>query len=315
MNIGRLPGEYEASCLNRAYHTQADFPRHLSASSYRYLINLPLILHLPSLHSFVVHAGLLPHDPLKALEDPSQPLLLADTTLNTSTTDLSSSRSSEELSIIRDVPQNTVPWNLINMRSVRTKGKKKGQPTKSSKKGTPWSKLWKKQMARCRGPGAWSAEDLVTEEWEDDDDVEVEDQDDLETRFVPRDDDDNEDDDEDDDNEDDLDESSMKCSPVTVIYGHAGKSLSPHDRQSMLTFAAGRGLDIKPFSKGIDTGCVVSTDPILAPVLEVEIDQMQYGKKLTALILGDRGDLKGKSVRLGDEHGILVSESCKKRGY
>lgn len=40
----------------------------------------------------------------------------------------------------------------------------------------------------------------------------------------------------------------------------------------------------------------------------------QYGKKLTALILGDH-KLKGKAVRVGDEHGILVSESCKKHGY
>jgi hypothetical protein len=40
----------------------------------------------------------------------------------------------------------------------------------------------------------------------------------------------------------------------------------------------------------------------------------QYGKKLTTLILGDhRG--KGKSVRVGDERGILVSESCKEHGY
>lgn len=158
---------------------------------------------------------------MKALEDPSQPLLLADTTLNISSTDLLSSRASEELSIIRDVPQNTVPWNLINMRSVRTKGKKKGEPTKSSKKGTPWSKLWKKQMARCSGPGAWPTEGLETEEWEEED-GEVEDQDDLKSRFIARDDDEDADDDDDDD---DIDESSMKCSPVTVIYGHAGESV------------------------------------------------------------------------------------------
>lgn len=198
-----------------------DTSRHLSGSSYRYLTELPLVLHLPSLHSFVVHAGLLPHNPLKALEDASQPLLIADTTANDTSTDiLSSSRASEELSIIRDVPQNTVPWNLINMRSIRTKGKKKGQPTKSSNKGTPWSKLWKKEMARCRGPGAWQVEDLLTEEWEEND-VEVDENDELEDRIEARD----EDEDEEHGLEDGVEESGLKCSPVTVIYGHAGRSI------------------------------------------------------------------------------------------
>jgi hypothetical protein len=196
--------------------------RHLSKSSYKYLLELPLVLHFPSLHTFVVHAGLLPHDPLKALSDPDQPLYAADTTLNTS------SRSSEELSILRDVAQNTVPWNLINMRSVRTKGKKKGEPTKSSKKGKPWSKLWNKQMSRCKGPGLWEEAELKAEDWEDHDEEAGE-----EDRAVKR--------DSETEDEDEVDEQGLKCSPVTVIYGHA----------------AGRGLDIKPFSKGIDTGCVV----------------------------------------------------------
>lgn len=152
---------------------------------------------------------MLPHNTLKALDDPTQPLLSADTvSSNTSLVEVASSRSNEELSILRDVPQNTVPWNLINMRSIKTKGKKKGEPTKSSKKGTPWSKVWKKQMARCTGPGAWSAEDLLGEEWEED---EAEDEEDR-TVAIERDDD------------DDVEESSLKCSPVTVIYGHAGMS-------------------------------------------------------------------------------------------
>lgn len=164
------------------------------------------------------------------------------------------------------------------MRSVRTKGKKKGQPTKSSKKGTPWSKLWKKQMARCKGPGAWSAEDMLTEEWEEEE-ADVEDQDDLETRFLPRDDDENGDGDDDDDDED-LDESSMKCSPVTVIYGHAGKSSSGIEYRSQLTLAAGRGLDIKPFSKGIDTGCVVSQSPLSRRLLESKLNTSSTARSL-----------------------------------
>jgi hypothetical protein len=184
----------------------------MSKSSYDYLLNLPLVLHFPSLHTFVVHAGLLPRDPLKALSETSQPLFAADTTMNAS-----SSRSSEELSILQDIPQNTVPWNLINMRSIRTKGKHKGEPTKSSKKGKPWSKVWNKQMARCTGPGAWANwADLLSETWEDtEEDV------DQEAEVERRDDDLEGVDDE------DVEIEKLKCSPVSVIYGHAGKSHEP----------------------------------------------------------------------------------------
>lgn len=226
--------------------------RYLSTSSYKYLLELPLVLHFPSLHTFVVHAGLLPHDPLKALSEPSQPLSIADTTLN-----ISSSRSSEEISILHDIPQNTVPWNLINMRSVRTKGKRKGEPTKSSSKGKPWSKLWNKQMGRCRGPGAWeNLADLEAETWEDaEEDVSQQDEGDRR-----RDDDDSDDDDE------DIEEDSLKCSPVTVVYGHAGEWLMV-SKEMRLTHTAGRGLDIKPFSKGIDTGCVVCASTFVSAVL------------------------------------------------
>jgi hypothetical protein len=155
-------------------------------------------------------------------------LFTADTTLKNP-----NSRTSEELSILHNVAQNTVPWNLINMRSVRTKGKRKGEPTKSSKKGKPWSKLWNKQMGRCRGPGLWEDQaELEAETWEEADEDAAQ-KDEVEQR------------DDDDESEDEVDEEALRCSPVSVIYGHA----------------AGRGLDIKPFSKGIDTGCVVSADP------------------------------------------------------
>lgn len=271
MNIGRLPG---ASLIDLSGPLLTH--RHLTPSSYKYLLELPLVLHFPSLHTFVVHAGLLPHDPLKALSDTEQPLFSADTTLNNP-----NSRTSEELSILHNVAQNTVPWNLINMRSVRTKGKRKGEPTKSSKKGKPWSKLWNKQMGRCRGPGIWEDEaELDSETWEEDEEDVVQD-DELGRR------------DDEDEEDDEVEEEALKCSPVTVIYGHA----------------AGRGLDIKPFSKGIDTGCVVSKTFKSGSPADV-----QYGKKLTALILGDHHE-KGKSVRVGDERGVLVSESCKEHGY
>ena len=62
--------------------------------------------------------------------------------------------------------------------------------------------------------------------------------------------------------------------------------------------AAGRGLDIKKFSKGLDTGCV-------------------YGHQLTAMIFGDLGGLdqvegKPNKVRIGEERGVLIDLECEK---
>jgi hypothetical protein len=76
---------------------------------------------------------------------------------------------------------------------------------------------------------------------------------------------------------------------------------------------AGRGLDIKKYSKGLDSGCVVSqtTDPAN------DADGcVQYGKQLTALVLGDvksTRDIKGaKSVRVGSKKGVLIDIECDK---
>ncbi|KAG8918193.1 hypothetical protein FRC00_012764 [Tulasnella sp. 408] len=78
----------------------------------------------------------------------------------------------------------------------------------------------------------------------------------------------------------------LPCYPTTVIYGHAAK----------------RGLDLKRWSKGIDTGCV-------------------YGRRLTALIFGDpkhkdlddAGDEEElEEVRFGDSSKArVVSVKCR----
>ncbi|WVR04508.1 hypothetical protein IAU60_001512 [Kwoniella sp. DSM 27419] len=247
--------------------------RTLPKGLYLYLLDLPLVLHLPSLHTLVVHAGVLPSDPLQPPSSKVQPLVQ----FSNLTTDLpiDTVRNSEEVSILFDIPQNTVPWNLLNMRGVYTKGKKKGKVTKSGKKGSPWSDVWKKQMSRCTGAGQWTVEhgQLTDETLQDAEDQEV-DEDDTgrpEARQKPgtpaalE--------------AEESETAPLGCSPVTVIYGHA----------------AGRGLDIKPFSKGLDTGAV-------------------YGRQLTALVLGDLKGLEGKMVRVGDHQGILVSEECGKGG-
>ena len=190
----------------------------MSKDQYIYLVDLPLSLHIPSLHTFIIHAGILPVNPLKSVSDPSQPLVIADETDSVSS---EAARLKEELSLMFDIPQNNDPWTLINMRSVYTKGKKKGQITKSTKKGTPWSEIWQSEMSRCIGKGSHLDE---TDDHDLSEDITGE------GKSTSR------------KGKGKGKHGELECSPVTVIYGHA----------------AARGLDIKFFSKGIDTGCVVS---------------------------------------------------------
>lgn len=48
--------------------------RHMSDEQYRYLLSLPLVLHIPSLHTLVAHAGILPVDPERSVTSKHQPL-------------------------------------------------------------------------------------------------------------------------------------------------------------------------------------------------------------------------------------------------
>lgn len=222
-----------------------------------YLMSLPLVLHVPHLHFFVVHAGLLPSDPRLSPTDPRQPLahppatdgrkddmtilasgsgirnghyeydndeiipsplrfqLHAQSSMlhaskkssqhRNSAASIEDRRALQESAILVDVPQNRDPWAVLNMRGVT----KKNKVTRDGDKGTPWSKIWNKQMSRCRG---FDGEDELN----------------------------------------DFKKSgyALPCRPTTVVYGHA----------------ATRGLDVKRWSMGLDTGCL-------------------YGRRLTALVL------------------------------
>ena len=318
--------------------------RSLTDKQYQYLLSLPLALHIPSIHSVIVHAGLVPYDLHKSPNDPSQPLIIADkeaskgheasefdeadtakeggetdwsqyadddsdapishsdgqegdkpdahghgrpatprpakgpstdahghghsSALDVSSwidddadapsllsrgksriprdrDDQSQSRLNTELAILTHLPQNRAPYTLTDMRSLYTHGKKRGKITKSSKKGQPWAEVWNGQMGRCEGVGRWgwgeeSGEGVDVEYARDGDE-------------------------EGDGGEGEVEGESKKglrCSPFTVIYGHAGEYIcEPHGCgygwRGVLMMIAGRGLDIRPFSKGIDTGCVV----------------------------------------------------------
>lgn len=188
--------------------------RDMSQAQYEYLVSLPVVLHIPSAHTFIVHAGLLPYDPTREQTNRRQPLSHIPSAMShfrggtipkgwgsgsEIEKDIEHLRLLQELGILHDVPQNTDPWVKQNMRSVT----KNNKVTKSSKKGTPWSDIWNGAMGRCAGYGldVWGDEFSLKNQRR---------------------------------------EHALPCRPATVIYGHA----------------ASRGLDIKRWSIGTDTGCV-----------------------------------------------------------
>ena len=105
-----------------------------------YLVSLPLVLHIPLLHAFVVHAGILPLDPRHSVTSLRQPLShvpsleTSETRRNVPVYESRESevhdkvtreklRSAQERAVLSDVPQNNEPWNLLNMRGIE-KGSK-----------------------------------------------------------------------------------------------------------------------------------------------------------------------------------------------
>ncbi len=92
----------------------------MSKSDYEYLLSLPLVLHLPSEHAFLVHAGLLPYDPTLPITSNQQPLShwprIPSRVLQNSIPAL---RNAQELAILKDIKQNTNPWVVLNMRNLR----------------------------------------------------------------------------------------------------------------------------------------------------------------------------------------------------
>ncbi len=212
----------------------------------QFLYSLPLVIHIPSEHFFLAHAGLLPYDPRKAADDKHQPLAHTpeadeeddedeDDDYEYPTVDVGSSsrpvlrtglhdgvdelRVLQEHALLEDIPHNRDPWVILNIRSVR----KDGTVTRRSNKGTPWAKVWNNQMKRCAG---FTGADVTTTNASSID------------HFASGED------------EDTKKEKELPCYPSTVVYGHA----------------AARDLDVRRWTLGLDTGCL-------------------YGRRLTALVL------------------------------
>jgi hypothetical protein len=92
----------------------------MSKKDYEYLLSLPLVLHIPSEHAFLVHAGLLPYDPTLSITSKRQPLAhlpkFPSGHLAPSLPDL---RNAQELAILDDIKQNSNPWVVLNIRNLR----------------------------------------------------------------------------------------------------------------------------------------------------------------------------------------------------
>ncbi|KAF8806977.1 Metallo-dependent phosphatase [Phlegmacium glaucopus] len=207
--------------------------RDMSAAEFQYLLDLPLRLYVPSAHVFIVHAGLLPSDPRYPSYDARrQPLarvpVLEGTDLDASKPNKTSKkveklRNLQEIAVLTQIPQNLIPWVLLNMKGV----KKNGKISKKTNVGTPWSDLWKQEMDSCVGYDTELVDDAVNG----------------------------------DDKEISGSKQALPCYPSTVVYGHA----------------AARGLDLKRWTIGLDSGCA-------------------HGRKLSALVIGGTEDKPRRNV-------------------
>ncbi|KAI1797212.1 hypothetical protein LXA43DRAFT_983265 [Ganoderma leucocontextum] len=219
--------------------------RDMTREHAQFLYSLPLVIHVPSEHFFVAHAGLLPYDPRKASDNKHQPLAHTpssdeehqedDDDYEYPTVDVGPSQQGrlhtgrddgvdelrvlQEHALLEDIPHNRDPWVILNIRSIRNDG----TVTRKSGKGSPWAKVWNGQMKRCAG---FIGADVASANASSADPFAFGDKEDPER------------------------EKELPCYPSTVVYGHA----------------AGRDLDVRRWTLGLDTGCL-------------------YGRRLTALVL------------------------------
>ena len=118
----------------------------MSVLEYNYLRNLPLAIHIPSFHAFLVHGGMLPSDPTRDMHNRHQPLSHLPTLLRASK-DIEVLRTAQELSLLSEIPQNRDPWTLLNIRDITAKGK----VSRVGGDGTPWAEIWNEIQSLCKG--------------------------------------------------------------------------------------------------------------------------------------------------------------------
>ena len=142
--------------------------RAMSKSDYEYLLSLPLVLHLPSEHTFLVHAGILPYDPTLSITSKRQPLAHPPKIpLRVLGGSIPALRNAQELAILEDIKQNTNPWVLLNIRNLRKDNTVSrsvadllilGAPAepevgsnRKTNKGKAWTEVWNEIIPQCAG--------------------------------------------------------------------------------------------------------------------------------------------------------------------
>ncbi|KIK63038.1 hypothetical protein GYMLUDRAFT_41342 [Collybiopsis luxurians FD-317 M1] len=123
----------------------------MTDEQYVYMVQRPLRIHVPHAHTFIVHAGILASDPEYPSGHKRQPLahippLPEDNQSLDKSDKISILRRLQEQAILSDVPQNTVPWNTLNMRGILS-----DHSVTRKQEGTPWAELYNKNMKRCAG--------------------------------------------------------------------------------------------------------------------------------------------------------------------
>ncbi|KAJ7773313.1 Metallo-dependent phosphatase-like protein [Mycena metata] len=178
--------------------------RAMSEKEYQYLLSLPLVLHVPSAHTLIAHAGVLPSDPRYKPYHRRQPLARIPSLPRAFDADYSDLQATpdktlpllrrlQEAALLSDVPQNRDPWVTLNMRGILD-----DNTITRAKDGEPWAERWNAEMEMC---GGFGGERIHRAQRSGD---------------------------------------ALPCYPATVVYGHA----------------ASRGLDVKRWSVGLDSGCV-----------------------------------------------------------
>ena len=120
----------------------------MKPEEYDYLLSLPLILHLPSEHTFIVHAGILPYDVHRSITAPGQPLAQLPTVPHHgSKPSIADMRTAQEVALLDKVKENNDPWVLLNMRTIQHNK----EISKSTRRGAPWMGSWNSVMHRCAG--------------------------------------------------------------------------------------------------------------------------------------------------------------------
>jgi hypothetical protein len=120
--------------------------RRMSTAQAAWLRGTPSALHIPVLHTLVVHAGLLPTNASRPLHAVGQPL--AAPPPGAGRTD-AARRAAQEAAVLDGpgIPRNSELWTRTRLRAVRWNA------TLSSKRedGTYWADIWDDVVDRCRG--------------------------------------------------------------------------------------------------------------------------------------------------------------------